>query len=391
MNAAADGQTAKRSDVQAPRRVLGAQAAPSLIACTFDTILEHAPVQFVVQSILPRRYVSLLSGHGGSGKSTLALTLAAHVACGRDWAGLEVHPGRVVFVSLEDEVRLCARRLREIAASYSLPLERIAQNLLLLDGVTSDAALAAERADYGNRALIATPAMAELADAARGCSLIIIDNAVDALDADHNAQGIVRKFMRGMLGDVARTRGCALLLLAHVDKAGVRKGTAGQSFIGSVAWHNSARSRLALTEVPGAMELRHEKSNLGRRIPAIRLGFNASGVLMPVSGPTEAQAADATGRHADALLGVMRAALAQGSEIVLARTGTATTQRQLDTMPTFPPELRGTAGRLQFWTALDSLLQDGRLQAVTGRPIRATHDRPNGATCAPPKRVSNGV
>jgi len=277
---------------------------------------------------------------------------------------LEVHPGRVVFVSLEDEVRLCARRLREIAASYSLPLERIAQNLLLLDGVTSDAALAAERADYGNRALIATPAMAELADAARGCSLIIIDNAVDALDADHNAQGIVRKFMRGMLGDVARTRGCALLLLAHVDKAGVRKGTAGQSFIGSVAWHNSARSRLALTEVPGAMELRHEKSNLGRRIPAIRLGFNASGVLMPVSGPTEAQAADATGRHADALLGVMRAALAQGSEIVLARTGTATTQRQLDTMPTFPPELRGTAGRLQFWTALDSLLQDGRLQAA---------------------------
>ena len=29
--------------------------------------------------------------------------------------------------------------------------------------------------------------------------------------------------------------------------------------------------------------------------------------------------------------------------------------------------------------------------AVTDRPIRATHDRPNGATCAPPKRVSNGV
>ena len=29
--------------------------------------------------------------------------------------------------------------------------------------------------------------------------------------------------------------------------------------------------------------------------------------------------------------------------------------------------------------------------SVTDRPIRATHDRPNGATCAPPKRVSNGV
>ncbi|EQD44603.1 ATPase-like protein, partial [mine drainage metagenome] len=186
----------------------------------------------------------------------------------------------------------------------------------------------------------------------------------DAMIGDANSQNTVRTFMRRMLGKLARETNSAVLLLAHIDKAGVRKGTAGQSFIGSVAWHNSARSRLALTEVPGAMELRHEKSNLGRRIPAIRLGFDASGVLMPVSGPTEAQAADATGRHADALLGVIRAALAQASEIVLARTGTATTQRQLDTMPTFPPELRGTAGRLQFWTAIDSLLQDGRLQAA---------------------------
>ena len=31
------------------------------------------------------------------------------------------------------------------------------------------------------------------------------------------------------------------------------------------------------------------------------------------------------------------------------------------------------------------------MRSVTDRPIRATHDRPNGATCAPSKRVSNGV
>ena len=180
------------------------EAAPELSAYTLDTVPEHAPAQFVVDSILPRRHVTLLSGHGGTGKSTLALAIAAHVACGVDWAGLRVEPGHVAFVSLEDEVSLCAWRLRKIATAYGLGQSRIAQNLTLLDGLTSDVALAVERSEYGNTDLRPTAAMGELVEATHGCSLIVVDNASDALLGDANSQGTVRTFMRRLLGKLAR-------------------------------------------------------------------------------------------------------------------------------------------------------------------------------------------
>ena len=349
----------RRLDVQTP-------AAPELAAYTLDTIPDHAPAQFVVESILPRRHVTLLSGHGGSGKSTLALTLAAHVACGVDWAGLHVEPGHVVFLSLEDEVKMCASLLRRIASSYGLNRERIAQNLTLLDGVSSDAALAVERSEHGNTDLRPTAAMGELADAARGCSLIVVDNASDALLGDANSQATVRVFMRRMLGRLARENDCALLLLAHIDKTAARGKGAQQNFIGSVSWHNSARSRLALTHAePAGLVLDHEKSNLCKRIPAIRLAFNAQGVPMPLRAPTAAEEADTTAQHAEAILEVIRAATAQGHVVTDSRHGPATTQKQLEAMPSFPHALRGPAAKFLFFAAIDSLQTQHKLRAVT--------------------------
>lgn len=347
-----------------PYRRLDVQTttAPELTAYTLDALPEHEPARFVVESILPRRHVTLLSGHGGTGKSTLALVIAAHVACGVNWGNLHVEPGHVAFLSLEDELSLCAHRLRRIASSYALSWERIAQNLVLIDGVTTDAALAAERVEYGNTELRPTQAMKELAEAARGCSLIVVDNASDALLGDANSQATVRQFMRRQLGKLARENDAAVLLLAHIDKLASRGKGAQQNFIGSVSWHNSARSRLALSHAePAGLALDHEKSNLCRRIASIRLAFNPQGVPMPLHAPSAVEQADATAQHADAVLRAISAVQAQGVDVVLARTGTATTQRQLDTLPNFPAELRGSAGRLAFWTAIDGLLRDGKL------------------------------
>lgn len=351
-----------------------------LIACTLDSMPEQPPAQFVIERILPRRHVTLLSGHGGSGKSTLALTLAAHVACGVDWGGLHVELGHVAFVTLEDEAVQCAWRLHKIAATYGLSVEWIARNLVLLDGTQADAALAAEHSDYGYTHLVPTPAMAELVAAAKGASLVVVDNASDALLGDANSQATVRTFMRRMLGKLARETDCAVLLLAHIDKHAARVGGNGQNFIGSVSWHNSARSRLALIDAPGlGVTLAHEKSNLGRRIEAIHLAFTPAGILVPRGAPTaEAQQGQRT-QQADALLACLCVALAQGQQVTLSRAGTATTQRQLDTLPGFPPELRGRAGRLPFWAAIDSLLKDRRVCAAPF--INAQRKKRIGLTC----------
>ena len=70
-------------------------------------------IDWLIQGLLPRGYVTLLGGHGGSGKSLLALTWAAHIAHGCGWAGFEVTKGRVLLASLEDGSELARDRLGE--------------------------------------------------------------------------------------------------------------------------------------------------------------------------------------------------------------------------------------------------------------------------------------
>jgi hypothetical protein len=69
--------------------------------------------------------------------------------------------------------------------------------------------------------------------------------------------------------------------LAHVDKFAARNGSAGQSYSGSTAWHNSARSRLALTEKNGTVELAQEKLNIGARAEPLSLMWTRDAVLVP--------------------------------------------------------------------------------------------------------------
>ena len=78
---------------------------------------------------MPKRHVTLLGGHGGIGKSSLALGIAAHVACGRDFAGLPVTQSPVVFVSLEDEAAIVRLRLRKVIEAYQLPPQAVLENM----------------------------------------------------------------------------------------------------------------------------------------------------------------------------------------------------------------------------------------------------------------------
>ena len=108
----------------------------------------------------------------------------------------------------------------------------------------------------------------------------MVDNASDAFAGDENNRRQVRAFMR-MLVEVARANDAGLVLLAHVDKSAAKFGANRNSYSGSTAWHNSARSRLALTERDGRIELIHEKHNLGPAAEPVPLFWSASGVLMP--------------------------------------------------------------------------------------------------------------
>jgi hypothetical protein len=305
-----------------------------------------------VAHILPAGHVTLLGGHGGTGKSILALALVAHAPSGQSWAGLAVKRGRAVFVSLEDPPHIVRYRLRRICDAYRLPLPAD-DELIILDGTNGDSALVTESIVAGVRTLVGTETLQEIRDAADGAALVVIDNASDAYDADENHRRSVRSFIR-RLAEIARDTGAAILLLAHIDKAAARNGSSGNSYSGSTAWHNSARSRLALIErgpgLPG-VELWHEKANLGRRIDSILLRFNDHGILVPAD-PIETPRDDA------ALLECLRRAIAGGDVINAARSGPTSTLAICRTLPGFPASLKEPAA---FWKTLGRLTESGAI------------------------------
>ena len=73
------------------------------------------------------------------------------------------------------------------------------------------------------------------------------------------------------LAAIARHHDAALVLLAHIDKNAAKDGARGNSYSGSTAWHNSARSRLALMEQDGHIQLLHEKANLSKKAPPLEM------------------------------------------------------------------------------------------------------------------------
>ena len=326
-----------------------------------------SPVRYVIAPIVPRGVVTLLGAHGGSGKSTLALAWCAHVACGTPWAGLEAAQGRALFVSLEDSAELVRHRLRRCCEAYGLDAALVGEGVTVADGTgMADAAMARETFEAGALAVVATDAFAQVAEAAAGCALVVIDGASDAADLDENRRRSVRAFLR-LLASIAREHDAGIVLVAHTDKAAAKFGSQGQSYSGSTAWNNSVRSRLALVEKDGALELVHEKANLSGKAPPIALRFAEGGALLPQGGADVSAATLVAGADARAVLAALQAAHGQGCSVPAGRVGAITAHSTLGTFAALPDPLRGTRGRARFWAALDALLADGRARVETYR------------------------
>jgi KaiC/GvpD/RAD55 family RecA-like ATPase len=320
--------------------------------------IEHAsikPPEMVLGSLIPRDVLTIVSGHGGCGKSTLGLTFCAHVAAGKDFAGMSTATGRAVFVSMEDSAAIVRFRLRRIIESFGLNARDVIENLLILDCSGTDAPLASECSEAGVRRVEKTEAFVDLSEAVTGRDLIVIDNSSDAFDADENSRRQVRSFLR-MLTEIAVRQSAAVVLLTHIDKASLRHGSPDNSPSGSTAWHNSARSRLALIADGDLVRLSHEKFNYGPRADVLTLMWGDDGTLIPVS-PSSRN--DVTERDSVGILSAMAAAESAGVMVFESRGGAANTHAILRGFSELPPKL--VRDRNAFWSSLTHLIRSKRV------------------------------
>jgi KaiC/GvpD/RAD55 family RecA-like ATPase len=254
----------------------------SLPIIRLDNLLTNPPKppNFIIDRILPRNAVTLLSGHGGSGKSMLALQTAVELIQGYSSLGGVAGSCKVLFYSAEDAADIIRDRVARICNADFTVIDRVIGRLLALDA-TNEQPLYTEIFESKLRKGSTTPSYDRLVERVEAFrpDLIIIDNASDVYDANENERAKVREFIRA-LGHIAVRFNAAVLLLAHVDKVTANNQGSNQAFSGSTAWHNSSRSRLFLSsDESGFVKLVHQKSNHGRLAPTVALEWGNTGLL----------------------------------------------------------------------------------------------------------------
>lgn len=270
------------------------------------------PRQWLVHGLVPQKTVTLFSGDGGTGKSLLALQLAVAVAAQTAWLRNPVTPGRVIFLSAEDDDDELHRRLDDILRAEGRNYDDVS-GLTLRSLAGEDALLAVDT----QLALMQSALFDELDQRAadEGPALVVIDTLADVYPSNENDRAKVRQFV-GILRGLAIKRTCAVLLLGHPSLTGLNSGT-GTS--GSTAWNNSVRSRLYLSRItdngfepdPDARVLSTKKANYGRTGGEINLKWTG-GIFVAEAQPTCIDALAAGARGERVFLKLLDTLTAQG-------------------------------------------------------------------------------
>lgn len=94
------------------------------------------PRPWVMNRLLIRRAVTTLVATGSAGKSTLILTIAAHLALGKDFLSFKnrVGPAKSIIYNAEDDLEEISRRLLAVCQVYQFDFDAVSRQLIILTG-----------------------------------------------------------------------------------------------------------------------------------------------------------------------------------------------------------------------------------------------------------------
>lgn len=261
----------------------------------FDTVIAASlagkPVPraaWHVPDLIPANTVAILGGDGGTGKSLVALQLAIATVEDRQWLGMDVMFGSVLFLTAEDDLDEVHRRIAAICAADGIDVASLT-DLHIVPLAGQDALLAVP--DRKTGVLGTTPLFDQLNATVAQIKprLVVLDTLADVFGGDEINRVHARQFI-GFLRGLALQHSTTVLLLAHPSLSGMASGS-GSS--GSTGWNNSVRGRLYLTrhvegsgvEViepdPDVRVLISKKSNYSRTGIEIRVRWS-DGRFVPI-------------------------------------------------------------------------------------------------------------
>lgn len=222
-------------------------ATPDLSAWALGNVLPLGDVParpWLYRRLLMRGDVTALAATGAAGKSLATLTLAVHLALGRDWAGFRLagagQPGRALIYNAEDGREEQARRLYAACLHMGVDPATVVPQVALVSGKALPKKLRlVEMTREGPQ--VNAEAAWTLANVCyhQRIDLLVLDPVVKLhRGLNENDNGHMDVLME-LLAEIAEKTGVAILVCHHTPKPGAA-GTAG--YVGSTDAFRGATS-----------------------------------------------------------------------------------------------------------------------------------------------------
>jgi hypothetical protein len=154
------------------------------------------------------------SGPGGAGKSSLVLTIAAHLAVGQNFLGLEVvRAGKSIIYNAEDDREEMSQRLWAICAQYGFDFKVVSERICMLSSDDINLQLTEGKNTMN------TKAIASILKAAQDPEVVFL--SIDPLIEVHNLReddNADMRFVMSILRWLAQEANVAVLVSHHTKK-----------------------------------------------------------------------------------------------------------------------------------------------------------------------------
>jgi hypothetical protein len=193
---------------------------PKFVVEAFGAITFVGRDEWLVKRLIPRHGIGAIYGASQSFKSFTALSLAMHVATGRDWAGRPVTGAPALYIAAEGAAGLRKRKVGFARVHPDLPA--VVQFFLIAAAPN----LGAERGDLGRL-------IAAIEEAHVKPGLIVVDTLAQSLGAgDENGAGMVR-FVANATALANHFR-AFVLIVHHIGLSDERRLRGHSSLIGAL-------------------------------------------------------------------------------------------------------------------------------------------------------------
>jgi len=222
------------------------------------------PRQFVGPQItngirlFPDKALSTLVALGAMGKTSLLISIASHVAAGKDWNGYPLTLQKVAMFFCEEDQEEVNRKFSALVDTWSANERQAAiNNLLLVPLVGVDARLTVVDKGHYRGSRVTEEIIGLLEQHQLKDGLVILDHMQGFTAGDLNISETATAICREANKVVHVTRS-AVVLAAHIGKNNIKAEEFEQGFaVGSLAFENATRQMSGLIPMTEAIAKKH--------------------------------------------------------------------------------------------------------------------------------------